>query len=119
MTSRRSLSRLQRTRIFDAAKGICHLCGVRIHAERGEKWEAEHVNPLWLGGSDDESNMRPAHVHCHKDKSRGEKKVKAKTDRVRARHLGIRKSKHPMRGWRKFDGTPVRKPRAIATGKGT
>ena len=103
---RRSLSSLARVRIFDAAAGLCHLCGQEITI--GQKWEAEHCKPLWLGGADDESNMAPAHVHCHAVKSAGEKTIKAKGDSIRARHLGI-KPDRTIRVWRKFDGTIVRK----------
>ena len=103
---RRPLSRLARVRIFDGTEGRCHLCGLTIVV--GERWEVEHCKPLWLGGADDESNMAPAHVHCHAAKSAGEKTIKAKGDRIRARHLGI-KPDRTIRVWRKFDGTIVRK----------
>ncbi len=43
MTKRRPLTRLQRVKIFDDHKGICLHCGLKIHAERGEKWEAMHI----------------------------------------------------------------------------
>jgi|KBSMisStandDraft_5_1062788.scaffolds.fasta_scaffold1149390_1 hypothetical protein len=87
---RKSLSRLQRTKIFDAAHGICCLCGVPIRAGRGEVW-VEHLKPLWLGGADDASNWGPAHRLCAIDKTAGEAPQKAKGDRARANYLGIRK----------------------------
>lgn len=90
MTKRRRLSRLQRTRIFDRNTGICVLCWLRIDAPK-EKWIVEHLKPLWLGGADDESNMGPAHERCAIEKTVSEAPVKAKSDRVRANHLGIRK----------------------------
>jgi 5-methylcytosine-specific restriction enzyme A len=93
MTERRRLTRLQRTKIFDGAKGICCLCKLPILASRGERWIVEHIVPLWLSGDDDESNMGPAHERCAIEKTVGEAPVKAKSDRVRARHLGIRKTK--------------------------
>jgi 5-methylcytosine-specific restriction protein A len=80
-----------RRRVFDAVEGICCICKVKIHAERGDTWIVEHVVPLWSGGADDEPNMRPAHQHCAVQKTAAEAPVKAKTDRVRARHLGIKK----------------------------
>jgi len=88
---RRSLSRVMRTRIYDSSNGECCICGLYIHAERGDKWIVEHVKPLWLGGADDETNMRPAHQSCAVQKTSAEAPVKAKSDRVRAKHLGIRK----------------------------
>ncbi len=99
MSARRSLSRLARIRVFDAAGGVCHLCGQKIHV--GERWDVEHVRALSLGGADDESNMRPAHYACHKIKSAEEAPRKAKADRQRAAHLGIRKpSSRPIPGSR-------------------
>jgi hypothetical protein len=87
---RKPLTRLQRTALFDAAHGICCLCDLPIRAGRGEMW-VEHLKPLWLGGADDRSNMGPAHVPCARAKTSGEAPQKAKSDRVRANYLGIRK----------------------------
>lgn len=88
MTKRRSITTAMRLRVFETHGGVCHLCGLRIHAERGERWHVEHVIPLWLGGADKESNMKPAHMDCHAPKTREEAAVRAKTNRSSARHLG-------------------------------
>lgn len=106
MTKRKTLSSLARTRIFQNANGICCLCDTPILASLGEKWIVEHVKPLWLGGDDDETNMKPAHYDCAIEKTRKESPVKAKSDRVRARHLGIKKPR-TIRAWRKFSGEIV------------
>lgn len=106
MIPRRHLSRVMRTRIFDSTKGICALCKLPIHAERGDKWIVEHLKPLWNGGLDEESNMAPAHQRCSVVKTAGEAPMKAKTDRIRAKHLGIKKRGRTIPG-RKFDGTPI------------
>lgn len=87
---RRRLTALQRTKVFDRDGGVCCLCGLKINAPK-DKWILEHIKPLWLSGADDESNMAPAHYHCAIEKTRKEAPVKAKSDRVRARHIGIRK----------------------------
>lgn len=84
-----------RLRIFDRANGRCHISGRKIMA--GEKWELEHVKALILGGEHREFNLAPALVAPHKAKTAVEMSVKAKTDRVRARHLGIKTG----RGFRK------------------
>lgn len=81
---RRPLTRLACVRIFDRAQGICLLCGLKIHAERGEKWDAHHIVALWLGGPDDESNMAPAHKSCHR-------RLSAADNPERANFLGIDK----------------------------
>ena len=68
------------------------------------------------GGADDETNMGPAHEKCAIVKTSGEAPVKAKSDRIKANNLGIKKtSKRPMpgskaSGWkRKMDGTVVKR----------
>jgi 5-methylcytosine-specific restriction endonuclease McrA len=90
--TRRSLKRAQKVRIFDRAHGICHVCGGKIHAERGEAWEVEHVVALADGGADEPWNMAPAHVDpCHKGKTAEESTGRAKVMRLRANHLGVPK----------------------------
>ena len=86
--TRRSISKAMRVRIFDRAAGKCSLCGQKIHV--GQRWDVEHQRPISMGGADDETNMAPAHVECHAVKSSEETTLRAKADRVRARHLGIR-----------------------------
>lgn len=90
MTARASLTRAKRARIFLAAEGRCHICNFKIDATK-QKWEAEHVKPLWLGGADDETNMRPAHVACHARKSADEAPDRARSTSLRAAHLGIKR----------------------------
>lgn len=97
---RKPLTRLQRVKLFDEHKGECCLCNLPIRAERGERFIVEHIKPLWLGGADDLSNMAPAHERCAIAKTTREAPIKAKSDRVRARHLGIKKSGRPMPGSR-------------------
>lgn len=113
---RKPLTRLQRVKLFDSVGGKCCLCGAVIRAERGDRWIVEHLKSLWLGGADDETNMGPAHERCAIAKTTREAPVKAKGDRIRAKHLGIRKTvSRPMpgskaSGWkRKIDGTVVKR----------
>jgi 5-methylcytosine-specific restriction protein A len=91
--SRKSLTSAQRVRIFDAGAGLCHFCGCKIHAERGEAWDVSHVIPLEAGGPDELHNMQPAHRTCHrKHTAEIDAPRIAKTKRQRQKHLGIR---HP------------------------
>lgn len=106
MTQRKPLTRLQRVKLFDDHHGVCCICHFKINAALGDKFIIEHIKPLWLGGEDNERNMGPAHEHCARDKTSAEAPVKAKSDRVRANHLGVRKPRS-IRAWRKFDGTKV------------
>jgi 5-methylcytosine-specific restriction endonuclease McrA len=86
-------------RIFLRAKGVCHISGRKIAP--GEAWEAEHIKPLSMGGENRERNLRPALVEPHKQKTREETDLREKADRIRIKHLGLHKSKHPMRWKRK------------------
>ena len=97
-TPRGPMGTMRRLRIFEAAHGVCHLCERKIQS--GEKWEAEHVRPLALGGADDESNLRPAHLACHSDKTRSDAADIARAKRRKAKHLGIKKTGRPILGSR-------------------
>ena len=95
MPSRRSLSPLQRLKVFEAAGGRCHLCELRIQV--GDKWDVEHVRPLALDGADDAANMRPAHKDCHATKTKADAAAWSKAKRMKAKHLRIKKPS----AWRK------------------
>jgi 5-methylcytosine-specific restriction endonuclease McrA len=88
---RKSLTRNKRAELFLEHGGRCYLCGCIINAGRGEAWEVEHVEAREIGGRDDWANLRPAHVKCHKVKTAQDKAVIAKCNRVRNKHLGIKK----------------------------
>jgi 5-methylcytosine-specific restriction protein A len=105
VTARKRLPTKDRVRIFELAKGTCHLCNGRIQA--GEAWEVSHAVPLEMGGHDDDANRFPAHKKCHRTQtSTIDIPMIAKAKRRQARHLGIKKPRTITR-WRKFDGTPV------------
>lgn len=91
MTKRKPMTKARRVRVFDAASGRCHLCGLAI--KTGERWEAEHVIALECGGTDDDANLRPAHVECHKGKTATDAAIGAKLTRMRARHIGAHATK--------------------------
>ena len=75
-------------RIFERHGGVCHISGRKIRL--GEKWQVEHIVALCNGGQHRESNLAPALVAPHKIKTKADRRMKAKNDRVRKRHLGIR-----------------------------
>ena len=110
MTKRKPLTRLQRVKLFDDHRGTCCICNFKIKAEVGDRWIVEHIKPLWLGGEDEARNMGPAHEHCARDKTSAEAPVKAKSDRVRANYLGVRKPRTITR-WRNMRGEIVTAPR--------
>ena len=74
----------------------CHICdgkyGVILPGRMD--WEAEHVIPHAWDGKD----IRPAHVFCHKEKTKGDVTAIAKSKRVRDRQYGIKRSGGTMPG---------------------
>lgn len=67
----------------------CHICGGRIDPAR-EAWEADHVVRYSVGGSDDASNVMPAHKKCHRTKTDDDVRENAKGKRVHDKFYGIR-----------------------------
>lgn len=95
---RKAFTALQRLKIFEAAKGVCHICEQKIQV--GEAWDVEHKRPLSMGGTNDPANVAPAHLKCHSAKSGKETTDRAKCDRIRAKHIGA----HKPSGFRKLPG---------------
>jgi hypothetical protein len=103
MTTRASLTRAQKVRVFDASRGRCHICCQKIRV--GSPWHVEHKIPLWAGGMDILENMAPAHLSCHAQKTSEEATGRAKETRVRANHLGIPKPGTKLPGGRRSSET--------------
>lgn len=89
-----------RLRVFNKFDGVCYLSRRKIRA--GETWELEHVTALCNGGQHRESNFAPALCAPHKEKTKADRAMKAKNDKVRKSHFGIRgASKMQSRGFDK------------------
>ena len=106
MTKRKSLTKNQRVRVFDAHDGVCHICELPIRL--GESWDADHVIPRGLTWRDDLEEYAPAHKSCHSVKTKKDNRDVKKAVRVRAKHLGLKK----QTGWqskfkKKVDGTVI------------
>ena len=69
-------------------------------------WEIEHKTALCNGGEHRETNMAPALRDAHRIKTRADLSEKAKVDRIRKRHLGIKKHR-TITAWRKMNGERV------------
>lgn len=80
-----------RERIFLRAKGVCHISKRKIRA--GEKWQAEHVIPIWKGGKNRESNLAPAMIDKHKIKTSSEAAERSAERKMRQKNLGIKRAK--------------------------
>lgn len=72
---------LLKKRVLARDGGMCAVCQ-RFDA----KWEHDHVLGLWEGGADTLENSQTLCRHCHKTKTVGDVPIRAKTDRIRARH---------------------------------
>lgn len=95
---RKSFGKREKAEIFRDSSKICHLCNRQIRP--GEDWDVEHVTPKGLGGSDDPSNLKPAHVDCHRGpggKTSEDRAKMSKADRLALKNAGLWKSKSPMR----------------------
>lgn len=102
-----------RLRVFEAHGGICHLTGQEINA--GDAWDCDHIRALCNGGEHRESNLAPVLRAAHRAKTAQDVALKAKADRVRKKHLGIKTTKAVIpgskaSGWkRRIDGTVERR----------
>lgn len=93
-----------RARVFDKQNGHCAKCDRYVG---GERWHCDHAIPLWLKpGGNRETNLQILCWDCHGVKTRREARERGKSNRLRMRHIGIRKPRR-IRAWRKFDGTKV------------
>ena len=102
MTDRKRLSTRERAKCFDAAGGICHLCGMKIQA--GEAWDVSHEIPLAAGGDDTPENRKPAHRRCHRAwTANHDAPLIAKTKRQHQKHIGAKEKSG--RGFWKPKGT--------------
>lgn len=109
-----------KARVFDAHGGICHIAKRKIAA--GEPWECDHVVALINGGQNRESNLAPALVAKHKEKTARDVAEKARIAEKRAKHIGLARPKsrltHPTLK-RGFDGkVRPRSPLPSSIGEG-
>lgn len=112
MSERQEFSKRVKVLAFQAVGGRCPNCSARLGPGNVEFHHATECTYSGTGGIE---NCIPLCKTCHKAITKERAPVIAKSNRIRAKHLGIRKSKQPIKGWRRFDGTPVRNPR-VSTG---
>lgn len=93
------------------ADGHCEnkKCGAKLFTANVEY---HHDIPCELGGNNSIDNCVVLCKTCHRA-STSTKDIPriAKAKRVERKHIGAHKSHSPIRGWRKFNGEPVRNPR--------
>jgi len=101
-----------RLRVFERDGGRCHISGRKIMP--GDAWDLDHVVALVNGGEHRESNLAPALRDKHREKTVADVAEKARTARIRAKHLGIKRKStfacsRDSRWKKKIDGTVVRR----------
>lgn len=84
--SRIRRNRKERVRLFEKSGGRCHICEQLIQA--GQAWDLEHIKAVADGGGEEDDNLGPAHIKCHRPKTSAEATVRAKTRRMHANHIG-------------------------------
>lgn len=104
-------------RIWTRCEGRCHITGQKIDAKK-DAYEWEHIKRLADGGENRESNLAPALVAPHKEKSARENREGKKADRVRARDIGLKvKHKRGKRDGYRIPKTPLPPSRLYTGGK--
>ncbi len=88
---------------FKRADGHCEGCTAKLYPG---KFDYHHDKEDTFGGEPTLDNCKVLCVACHSKITRTRAKVIAKSNRVRNRHIGIRK-RTGFRGWQKMNGTAV------------
>jgi len=106
-------SQAVRIRIFRMQDGRCPACSRNLQPGN---ITCDHIKPLEDGGENREANLQLICTDpCSLRKTGDENRRRAKADRVAAKRLGFKQSRHPVLGsrqspWkRKLDGTVVRR----------
>lgn len=100
-------------RLFQATGGRCAICTRLIYI--GMSWVCDHMLALANGGRHAEDNLQVLCEECHKTKTRSDVAMKALANRIKTKHLGLKRSRNPMpgsraSGWkRKMSGEWVRR----------
>ena len=104
---RQEFSTKVRLAAYDRAAGHCEGCTAPL---RPGKYAYDHRIPAGLDGPPTLENCQVLCDACHSPKTRHEDvPTIAKSKRVRAKHAGAKMHGGGFRGWRRFDGTIVRR----------
>jgi 5-methylcytosine-specific restriction protein A len=107
---RAEFSKTTKVAAFRRANGVCETEGCTALLMPG-KFAFDHRNPSEFSGDNSLENCQCLCLAHHVEKTaKQDIPAIAKSNRIRARTAGI-KPDRTIRAWRKFDGTPVFKPR--------
>jgi 5-methylcytosine-specific restriction protein A len=93
-----------RLRIFDRARGRCQNCNRKLRAV--DRWEVDHIVAIINGGANREDNFQCLCDWCHSAKTGADVAQKAKSDRIRKRHLGVPRRGRKMTSRNGFNAYP-------------
>ena len=89
MTTQRHMTPARRLRIWEAAKGLCGVCGEPVALVDAD---IDHRIGVWLSRDDTDANLRPLHREtCHRPKTKLDVAIIAKVKRILAREEGTRR----------------------------
>lgn len=99
-----------RVAAWNRCSGLCEVCTRRLSP--GDVF-FEHLIPDAMGGPPTLANCGCYCKSCWTEKTRTyDLPTVAKAKRQQIRFIGgIKRSRNPIRGWRRFDGTAVKNPR--------
>lgn len=102
--ARKSFTPKQRRMVFEAQNGRCAVCDEAL----GKPFEIDHVISRGIGGKHEPGNWLGKCIPCHAAKTKVDRKVQAKADRIIKRETEGQKSSRlqspGFKGWRRFDG---------------
>lgn len=105
---RAEFSKATRVAAKERAAGRCERCRAILVIG---KFAFDHINPAAFTNDNSLENIQCICDACHGTKTaKQDIPAIAKSNRIRAKAAGIRPDR-TIRAWRKFDGTPVFKPR--------
>lgn len=87
----RAVSKARREKAIAKQGGVCK----RAHCN-APATDADHVIPLWCGGSNRDENLEGLCGPCHLLKTKAEAKARAKAKRIVARDTGTRRPRKPI-----------------------
>jgi hypothetical protein len=99
----------QRTKVIAWVRsgGNCEGCTAKLYPG---KYEFHHRLECAFAGTSELDNLQVLCVACHSAITGKRAPVIAKSNRVRAKHIGVKKPRS-IRTWKRFNGSPVRAPR--------
>lgn len=81
-----------RDKVYERDEGRCAVCAVY-----DAHWEADHIHEIWAGGPDDIDNLQTLCRRHHREKTDAQTPLRAKADRLNAKHEQTKRRKQIVR----------------------